>query len=294
MADRRARWQLSTGDLLGSGQALEVPLWWSDSPAVAVEHPELSVVVTAVRDRCLWAWDPVTGEQVGDRWEGHEEHVRTLAAAVLADGTPLVVSGALDGAVRRWDARTGREYGPPLRPLVGDAVEVATARLPDGRTAVCVATTVGMVFRFDAASGQPLAPPVDLGWSESRSWWPLRGSRLACLPTDTGPIVVTMFDVRDPVSGQVLNRIDTGRGIDAMAAAVLDDGTPVIVAADGGGYVRRFHALTGARIDEPVNPFLRPVTHVWAVPGPSGDVVLAAMLDGGLCRFDATTGERCS
>ena len=188
--------------------------------------------------------------------------------------------------------RGGRRYA--------DGGECRGALVGGGRTAVCVASTDGTVHRFEAASGQPLGPVIDLGWSPDRdSTWYLP-TRLACLPTAEGAIVLTTVDgrtvdVRDLIGGRVLGHVDTGHGIAAMAAALLDDGTPVILTADHGGYVRGFHAIAGTRLHAPMIPFGRPLYSVLPVAGPAGGpadgVVLAATVEGGVCRFDAATGQ---
>jgi WD40 repeat protein len=298
--DTMWRWRLSTGELLGTDDPLG-PFFWeanprSGSPAASIDNAGASLVVTAVgAEHSLRAWDPLTGAQVGAAWQGHREKIVAVAAVVLADGTPLVVSGDLDGEVRRWDARTGRDHGPPLHSWDGP-VELATARLPDGRTAVCVTSRDATLHRFEATSGQPLGPPIDLGWRpDNDSLW-YRPTRLACLPTAEGAIMLTTIDngtveVRDLIDGQVRSRVDTGPTMWAVTAASLDDGTPIILAADYGGHVRRFHALTATRHGAPMTPFSQPVYQVLPILDPAGGVVLAATLEGGVCRFDAATGR---
>jgi WD40 repeat protein len=288
------RWRLSTSDLLGTASA--EPWWLADNRygPLVVGVDDASLVVTAGIDRTLRAWDPLTGAQVGAQWRGHQERITAVASMVLADGTALVLSGDVDGEVRRWDARTGRDHGPPIRLWDGVPVELATARLPDGRTAVCVASNDGTVHCFDAASGQPLGPAIDLDRGPDRTLYP--PTRLACLPTAEGAIMLTTVDnrtvdVRGLIDGQVLCRIDTGHAMAAMAAASLDDGTPIILAADHGGYVRRFHAITGGRLGAPTIPFARPLYGVLPVPDTGGGVVLVVALEGGACRFDAATGQ---
>lgn len=291
------RWRLSTGELLGTDASAE-PSWWADtrygSPVAGVELAEASLVVTAAGDHNLRAWDPLTGVQVGAEWQGHQQRITAVASVMLADGTPLVLSGDLDGEVRRWDARTGRDHGPPVRWWDGVPAELATVRLPDGPTAVCVASTDGTVHRFDSASGQPLGPAIDLDRNQDRTLYP--PTRLACLPTAEGAIMLTTVDnrtvdVRDLSDGQVLSRVDTGHAMAAMAAALLDDGTPIILAADHGGYLRCFHTITGTRVGAAMIPFARPLYGVLPVPDPTWSAVLVVALEGGMCRFDAATGQ---
>ena len=280
------RWRLSTGELLGTDASAE-PSWWADtrygSPVAGVELAEASLVVTAAGDHNLRAWDPLTGVQVGAEWQGHQQRITAVASVMLADGTPLVLSGDLDGEVRRWDARTGRDHGPPVRWWDGVPAELATVRLPDGPTAVCVASTDGTVHRFDSASGQPLGPAIDLDRNQDRTLYP--PTRLACLPTAEGAIMLTTVDnrtvdVRDLSDGQVLSRVDTGHAMAAMAAALLDDGTPIILAADHGGYLRCFHTITGTRVGAAMIPFARPLYGVLPVPDPTWSP----------CRFRMTCG----
>jgi WD40 repeat protein len=298
--DRMSRWRLPTGELMGTDDSLH-PLWWASdsrwgSPVAVADHDGASLVVTAVGDRSLRAWDPLTGAQVGEAWRGHRDKIVGVVSVMLADGTPLVLSGDLSGEVRRWDARTGRDHGPPVRLPDCVPAELAVARLPDGRAMVCVAGTDGTVHRFEAATGRPLGPAIDLGRSSDGDVGWYRPTRLACVAAAEVAVVLTTVDgrtvdVRDLADGRVLGRVDTGHGIAAMAAASLDDGTPVVLVADHGGYLRGFRAVAGTRLGAPTRPFDRPLYNVLPVSGPTGDVVLAARLTGGSCRFDAATGQ---
>jgi WD40 repeat protein len=110
-------------------------------------------------------------------------------------------------------------------------------------------------------------------------------------------IVATCADFRSVYLWDLLTGEPTGQVITltapahCMAAARLADGTPAIVIGDDDGYVRRFDAVTGTAIGEPVVPHGGPAAEVLPVPVPGGRLILAVERENRVRRFDARSGE---
>lgn len=293
------RWEAATGRLLGTTpRTQDFARWWADgptrAPVTAVDVDGASVLLTGMADGSLRGWDPVTGAAVGEAWDGPAARSWALSSAVLEDGTPLVFSGGADGLVHRWNPRTGTRHGSPIE-RCGRAMAMTTVRLPDGRTLLCVASGQGRVHRRDVLSGEPVGPAIRTGW-QARPLWPVCPVRLACLSTPSGGVVATCVDYRtvqlwDLVSGEHLADLPRGGRTEALAAAELPDGTPVILVGDDDGTVRSFHASTGTPVGDVFQPHGCAAGQVHAVPTGEGRVVLAVDSRSGMRRFDGRTGQ---
>jgi WD40 repeat protein len=295
---RMWRWHLASGQLLGDPPRIgsDWTMWWATPPTgrpvTTVDTGDGWLVVTAMADNALRAWDPATGAAVGNGWTGHRDKVWSITAARLVDGTALVVSGGYDGVVLTWDARTGARYGPAAQGLGHIRAMTATA-LPDGGAVVCVAGLDGVVHRVDAATGEPMGPPIRAVPPPDSPYGCV--THLACLPTPAGGLVLTgavsrTLHLWDLVSGRRIGELDTGVAIAGIAAARLTDDTPVAVVADACGNVHRFDAVSGAVLADPVQPHGMPAGRVIPVEA-DGRIVLAVSSRSGVRRFDAANGD---
>ena len=153
------------------------------------------------------------GTPVGEPLTGHPGRVDAVAAGTLPDGTPVFITGGGDGTVRVWRTADGTPVGEPLTGHPGRVDAVAAGALPDG-TPVIISAAIGAVQVWRTADGALLVPPL----------------RALVVP---------------PLSAH-------GRGVAALAAGALPDGTPVFITGGGDGTIRVWHTADGTPVGEPL------------------------------------------
>ena len=123
----------------------------TDEVFAAAFHPDGKRLASAGRDRAIWLWDLVTGQEVA-RLQGHTNYVFSLAFS--PDGKSLV-SGSGDGTVRLWDTEPlarryqARREAEALRPEAERLVERLFREKND-------AAAVVAALRADGALAEPL------------------------------------------------------------------------------------------------------------------------------------------
>lgn len=104
------RLDIPTGLLFGPSVHTRWQPRWHDQPfpgsMTAISAGGQGILATCADFRSVRLWDVVTGEPTVEIKTGGAR-VRCLAAARLADGTPVIVTGDDDGYARRFDAFTG-------------------------------------------------------------------------------------------------------------------------------------------------------------------------------------------
>ena len=189
---------------------------------------------------------------------GHTGFVYAVAVGALPDGTPVIISGGGDGAVRVWRLADGAPVGEPLHGHRGTVNAVAVGALPDGTPVIISGGGDGTVRVWRLADGAPVGEP-------------LRGHRgtvyavaVGALPDGT-PVIISGNGFSDGLGDGTLHvwrladsasvgaLLCHDRGVYAMAAGALPDGTPVIVSGgfDHALQVRRL--ADGAPVGEPLH-----------------------------------------
>ena len=216
-----------------------------------------------------------TGHQV---LTGHDGPVRAVAAGALPDGTPVVigVGGSLVSTVRMWRTADGTPVGEPLRGHGGETV--AAGVLPDS-TPVIISGGGGTVRMWRTADGTPVGEPLRGHGGET-------AVAAGVLPDGTPVIISGGRDIRGGRHGTVrVWRTADGtpvgeplRGHDgpvqAVAAGVLPDGTPVIISGGGDGTVRVWRIADGTPVGEPLRGHDGGVSAVAAGMLPDGTPVI--------------------
>ena len=293
------RWERASGQPLGEPVRLHAPrLYFAfRDPLAVAATPDGPVAVTNAADGGLQRWDVVTGRPVGEPFGQEHGVVLALAGGTLPDGSPVVVSGDLDGLLRRWDPASGSEIGEPIRGC-GRAVVLAITRLPGGSSVVTVLSGQGNVRRRDLLTGEPVGPKISTGWQPGRFVKVCPG-RMTVAATADGAVIATCTDLFrrsvqlwDLVSGEPRGEL---RGfqpaaVGDLAAASLDDGTPLLLVGDSYGNVRLFDAYDQRPVGMPVQPHGTGAGRVLPVMAPGERLMLA--VSGDSTRLvDACTGE---
>jgi WD40 repeat protein len=290
------RWDCSTGDPFGTPvRHRSLRTHPTRSVLVMVAGPDGPLAVTDAAEGGLRRWDALTGEPAGDAVAARAGAVTALAVAELPGGSVGVVSAGADRMIRLWDPLTWAEVAEPVacgrRVLMLSVVQLAGTR-----PVACALGADGLVRRHDLATGEVTGPPLRTGWQPRRPGGAFPGFMAAVAARDRG-VIATCADSRsvhlwDLLTGEPAGPVITlGARAYRMAAARLAEGTPVLVIGDSDGYVRRFDALTGAAIGEPVVPHGWPAAQVLPVPVPGGRLILAVERQGRIRRFDARSGD---
>jgi WD40 repeat protein len=256
----------------------------------AVAAGERGVVATCAESRSVHLWDLLTGEPTGPvitlgAWASR------MAAARLADGTPVIVIGDSDGYVYRFDALTGAAVGEPVVPHGWPAARVLPVPVPGGKLILAVERQ-GRVRRFDARNGEPVGDP-------GRPWH-ASGYGLAAAPLPDGRVILAAAGAGGIRRQDVVSGTEYPAGDDEKDGEIWDvamaapPGGPVIIAGAGyDGTVRRWDAGTGSAVGEPLAGHQLSVTSVTAASQASGSPMFVTGCESGLVLcWDATTGER--
>ncbi len=248
------------------------------------------VVALRTDPRSVHLWDLLTGEPTGQVITLGTPAYR-MAAARLADGTPVIVVADSDGYVRRFDAFTGAAIGEPVVPHGWPASKVLPVPVPGGRLILAVERQ-GRIRRFDARSGEPVGDP-------GRPWH--AGSfGLAAEPLPDGRVILAAGG-EDGISRQdVVSGTEYPAGEDEKGGMIWDvamaapPGGPVIIAGAGyDGTVRRWDAGTGNAVGEPLTGHQRSVKVIITARQADGSPMFVSGCERGivLC-WDAATGAR--
>jgi WD40 repeat protein len=279
-----------TGPLLRLGWQPRRPGRLFPGFMAAVAGQGRGVVATCADFRSVHLWDLLTGEPTG--------HVITLsarayhmAAARLADGTPVIVIGDSDGYVRRFDALTGAAIGEPVIPHGWPAGQVLPVPVPGGRLILAVERQ-GRVRRFDARSGEPVGDP-------GRPWH-AGCYGLAAAPLPDGRVILAAagddgISRQDVVSGTEYPAGDDEKDVTIWDIAMATPpGGPVIIAGAGHDWtVRRWDAGTGSAVGEPLTGHQLSVKAVTTARQAGGSPMFVTGCERGLVLcWDAATGER--
>jgi WD40 repeat protein len=211
-----------------------------------------------------------------------------LAAAHLADGTPVIVTGGRDGVVRRFDAGTGKPAGEPMYPHGHRAYTATRIAMPDGRLVVAAMGGQGTSF-FDARTGDRVGS------------WRAGSYFLAAATVPDGRVIVVAagngegIERMDLVSGTTYPpaNAEKPREIWCVAMATLPGGRVIIAGSGNSSLVYRWDAATGEQIGEPLTGHLICVTAVTTARQANGaPMFITGCERGELLRWDAATGEQ--
>jgi WD40 repeat protein len=282
-----------TGPPLHAGWQPPRPGWPFPGSMAAIAAQGRGVVATCADFRSVRLWDLLTGEPTG-QVIALSAPARRMAAARLAEGTPVIVIGDSDGYVCRFDAFTGAAIGEPVVPHGWPAAQVLPVPVPGGRLVLAVEGR-GDIRRFDARTGEPVGDP-------GRPWH--AGSYgLAAAPLPDGRVILAAAG-EDGVS-----RLDVVSGTEYPAGDDEDDeddgtiwdvamaappGGPVIIAGAGHDWtVRRWDAGTGSAVGKPLTGHRLSVKAVAAARRADGSPMFVTGCERGLVFcWDAATGAR--
>jgi WD40 repeat protein len=285
------RADLLTGKLIGPPVQLE---WRPLRPRMpflgsmtAVSARGRGVIATCADTRSVQLWDLLAGEPTV---QFTASRVWGLAAARLADGTPLIVTSDNNGYVRRFDAFTGSPVGEPVAPHGWAASEILPVRMPDGRIILAVERQ-GRVRRFDARTGEPLGDP--------RRPWHAGHYGLAAAPLPDGRVILTAGGESGMSRQDVLSGAEYPPGDDRKTGTISDvtmaaptDGSVIIAGAGYHSKVHRWDAATGAALGEPLTGHERSVRAVMTARQADGSpMFITGCEHGSVLCWDAATGE---
>jgi WD40 repeat protein len=251
---------------------------------------EGGLLVTSVAGaRTVQCWDLTSGQHLAALDPGTQ--VSGLAAARLADGTPVVVVNNGTGRLYRLNPLTGAPMGEPVAPYGVAAGSVCPIHLDQERVVLAVSTSTGL-YRFDAATGQALG--------DAHQPIPVRGygRAVAALPDQRTLLVMGGED------GITRLDLDTGdvyeQGPDErpftiwdVASLPLPDGRVMIAGAGHDSLVYRWDAATGEAIGEPLDGHTVSVKAIVTTTDPDGTPMIISASEGGqILRWHALTGQR--
>ena len=254
------------------------------------------VIISGDGDGAVRVWRLADGTPVGEPWRVHGGGaVYAVAAAALPDGTPVIISGGSEGTVRVWRLADGTPVGEPLRGHEDSVTAVAAAALPDGTPVIISGGGDGAVRVWRLADGTPAGEPLR-GHEDS-----VTAVAAAALPDGTPVIIsggsdgyegtVRVWRLADGTpAGEPLRGHGWGGSVNAVAAAALPDGTPVIISGGGDGHegtVRVWRLADGTPVGEPLRGggWGGPVNAVAAAALPDGTPVI---ISGGSDGYEGT------
>ena len=288
------RHDLLTGEVIGppvrTGWQPRRRGWPFPGSMAAIAAQDRGVVATCADFRSVHLWDLLTGEPAGPVITLGARAAQ-MAAARLADRTPVIVIGDTDGYVRRFNAFTGAPVGEPVIPHGWPAAQVLPVPVPGGRLILAVERH-GRVRRFDARSGEPIGDP--------QRPWHAGTYGLAAAPLPDGRVILAGAD-EDGISRQdVVSGTEYPASEDERAGTIWDvamaapPGGPVIIAGAGhDGTVHRWDAGTGSAVGEPLTGHQLSVKAVTEARQADGSPMFVAGCERGsvLC-WDAATGAQ--
>lgn len=280
-------WDPVTGDLLRS---LEDP---SGSRNVVGLAAAVAIDGSAVLAGCcdggrIGLWDPETG-QLLDMLTGQEPALYGCAFTTLPDGTVILASASTDGAARLWRL-SDRSC---LSVLNGSdrAVSVAFAGTGDGRLALATGSRDTRIRIWDLGIEAPAAemsvsafsapsmrldaePRLIAGHHDT-----VYGVAFVDLPDGTTALVSAgdgRVEIRDPVSGRSLKRLQGSAGTIAAFATHVTPGGVVLLATDSSDHTVRIWDLVSG---EELAVLTGHTENPWAVAFaalPGGSALLAS------------------
>jgi WD40 repeat protein len=279
-----------TGPLVRTGWQPRRPGWPFPGFMTAVAAAGRGVVATCADFRSVYLWDLLTGEPTG-RVITLGARAYRMAAARLADGTPVIVIGDGDGYVRRFDAVTGAAIGAPVVPHGWPAAQVLPVPVPGGGLILAVECQ-GRIRRFDARTGEPVGDP-------GRPWHAGRG-RLSAAPLPDGRVILAAAGENGIRRQDIVSGAEYPAGDDEKDGTIWDiataalPGGPVIIAGAGHDWtVRRWDAGTGSAAGEPLAGHQLSVKAVTAARQAGGSPMFVTGCERGLVFcWDAATGTR--
>ena len=306
-------WSGPDGPMLASGDDRTVRRWNAITGApvgdpmtghtgsvialVAWSGPDGPMLASGSNDGTVRRWNATTGAPVGDPMTGHTGWA--LVAWSGPDG-PMLASGGYDGTVRRWNATTGAPVGDPMTGHTRPVTALISWTSPDGYVMAASASGDGTIRRWNTAAGTPAGDPL-LGspsgltaWTDPNGRTFLASPRVAqiiCWDATAGTLVGTWtcttrrrrfrFLPRQSVEEQIFT-LTGWSGPDGLMLASGDDRT-----------VRRWNAITGALVGDPMTAHPGWVTALTGWSSPDGRMLASASNDVNdrmIRRWNATTG----
>ena len=212
-------------------------------PAGTVARPEEEITVLAEAPgagppmiacgdgRAVRLLHAETGALVRETPFGPCERVRTVAAASLPDGTPVVIAGA-GSTIRAWDVEHGSELYPPFVPDqdAPDVTGLAVARSGSGLLAAAAGGWRSGVLVWDLATGQAgarrLTGPT---YVEAMTARDVGGRAVAVLAANRD---IWGFDLE---TGADMFRLRLADDAQASAVELFEDGGRAVLVAGSAG-----------------------------------------------------------
>jgi WD40 repeat protein len=264
--------------------------YWASRVAFA---PDGQTLVSA-RGPVLRLWDPATGKEKFQEFEGHHSGVSTVALS--SDGKTVASGGE---QIRLWDAVTGK----PLREIAVKAHVGALAFSPDGKQ-LATAGHDRVVRLWEVSSGKETAKFEGLKHMLCGVAFSPDGDKLAAGDVQS---TIRIWDVKNQ---QMLQEMDMKSGTEVLSLAFSPDGSTLACAgawndssflpagiiniqgveftAKKGYQVLTWDAKTGKEGQrfEGLRDNLRSVAF-----SPDGKLIAAASSDGAIAIWDAANGK---
>jgi WD40 repeat protein len=213
------------------------------------------IIVSAMSDKVVRAWDLASGAQIGRALSGHVEPIYALAAGESA-GRPVAVSGDSRGEIRAWDLPIdlASDNMPPSSGHHGQVNTVVVGELPERPVAISGGAD-GTIRIWDLIDGAPLGM-----WSHGAAIAAVAAGHVA----SHGPVVlsggggmVCAWRLADgtPIGQPMSVRHGGLLGIKTVALGRLG-GQGVAIAAGGNGSIEAWDLNSGRPIWEPTPPAL--------------------------------------
>jgi WD40 repeat protein len=221
------RWDLMAGTWQGLLTQTGGPFTMIIALSVA-QQPILVAVEQSGATRC---WNPDTGTPIGLPMAEHAGKISALAAVAL-DRIVLAVTCESEGMIRRWNV----DPSTPIPEQGIDSVDAIALVAPEPSNPLVITGENGgrLLRRWALTSGAPIGEPLALPTSGRASVSILTRPLMPPLAVSGG--AGGDLYLWDPVEGtQVAGplSIDTYDTVQALAAGVLPDGSPVVVVLSG-------------------------------------------------------------